>query len=68
MIRNCLTSVMDQFADGGHVHWEWPKDLIPYRWPELKEVVRDGDLRPMICDGCVLGVKARDTGLPMVKP
>ncbi|CAK0818505.1 unnamed protein product, partial [Prorocentrum cordatum] len=68
LIRNCLTLVMDQVADRGHVHWEWPKDLQPYRWPELKQVFRECDMRPVVCDGCMLGVKARDTGMPMVKP
>ncbi|CAK0808853.1 unnamed protein product, partial [Prorocentrum cordatum] len=51
-----------------HVHWERPKDLQPYRWPELKQVFRECDMRPVVCDGCMLGVKARDAGLPMVKP
>ena len=68
LIRNCLVVAMDQVADGGHVHWEWPKDLQPYRWPELKQVFREGNLQPVICDGCMLGVKAPDTGLHMTKP
>ncbi|CAK0788366.1 unnamed protein product [Prorocentrum cordatum] len=68
LIRNCLALVMDQVADQGHVHWEWPKDLSPYRWPELRQVFRDAEMQATVCDGCMLGVKAIDTGLPMQKP
>ncbi|CAK0848912.1 unnamed protein product [Prorocentrum cordatum] len=68
LIRNCLILVMDQVADRGHVHWEWPKELQPYRWPEVKQVFRECDMRPVVCDSCMLGVKARDTGLLVVKP
>ncbi|CAK0872026.1 unnamed protein product [Prorocentrum cordatum] len=46
LIRNCLILVMEQVADRGHVHWERPKDLQPYRWPELKQVFKECDMRP----------------------
>eukprot|EP00959_Pyramimonas_sp_CCMP1952_P022199 466771-Pyramimonas_sp.AAC.1 len=59
---------MDQVADHGHVHWEWPKDLAPYRWPELRQVFRGCDMQLAICDGCMVGVKTRDNGLAIQTP
>ncbi|CAK0802961.1 unnamed protein product [Prorocentrum cordatum] len=44
------------------------KSVMPARTFLTDTVFRECDMQPAICDGCMVGVKARDTGLAIQKP
>eukprot|EP00959_Pyramimonas_sp_CCMP1952_P111466 2331482-Pyramimonas_sp.AAC.1 len=68
IVHNCLILVMDQVADQGHGRREWPRDLSPCQWPDLKHTFRETEIQSVIFDGCMFGVKATDAGPPMMGP
>jgi hypothetical protein len=59
--------IRDQIEDGGHVHWEWPKDCDGYHLEEVVSMLRRCSFLEAILDGCTVGVKSQ-RGRPILKP
>ena len=71
IIKTGIKMAEDQIERGDHLVWEWPANNHAWREPEMKKflqkMARKGILHVATLDGCMMGVKAPDTGEPMRK-